>query len=97
MKIDNKEYKIKMTLKALFAYEELTGKPFNPQTTMEMYMYFYCVILVNNPSFNMTFDDFINLNDEHPELFKEFQKIAMDYSRKVNQFTNGEIDDKKKD
>ena len=97
MKIDNKEYKIKMTLKALFVYEELTGKSFNPQNTMEMYMYFYCVILVNNPSFNMTFDDFIDLNDEHPELFKEFEKIAMDYSRKVNQFMNGETDDKKKD
>lgn len=97
MKIDNKEYKIKMTLKALFAYEELTGKPFNPQTKFEIYMYFYCVILVNNPSFNMTFNDFIDLNDEHPELFMEFEKIAEDYSRKVNQFMNGATDDKKKE
>ena len=40
MEINNKEYKLKYTLRALFIYEQITGKAFKLETLTDEYLFF---------------------------------------------------------
>ena len=46
--INNKEYKVKYTIRALFAFEQITGKPFELKTVLDNYLFLYCILLANN-------------------------------------------------
>lgn len=71
--IKEKEYKLKYTIRALFIYEQILGKPFKFSGLYEEYMLFYCILLANNPDFDMTFDEFITMCDDEPKYFTEFR------------------------
>ena len=62
--IKDKQYKIKYTLRALFIYEQITGKAFNLRTITDEYLFFYCILAANNPDIQLTFDDLIDAIDE---------------------------------
>jgi hypothetical protein len=96
MKINNKEYKIKVTLRAMMIFEQLTGKPFSISGLLDQYIYFYSIILANNKDFTYTFDEFIDYLDEHPELISEFNEALTNYSKLLGQFNGEEKDDSKK-
>lgn len=74
IKIKNKEYQIKQTIRALFLWEQITGKQFETKTTLDNYLYFYCLLLANNPDF-MGWDDFINTLDEDPTILIQLSKV----------------------
>ena len=42
--IKNKEYKIKQTLRALFIFEQITGRPFEIKTMLDNYIFFYAEV-----------------------------------------------------
>jgi hypothetical protein len=66
--IKEKEYTIKYTLRALFIYEQITGKTFKILTITDEYIFIYCLLLANIPNIEMSFEDFINECDQNPEL-----------------------------
>lgn len=72
--IKEKEYKLKYTIRALFIYEQIRGKSFKFDGLYEEYILFFCVLLANNPEFDMTFDEFITLCDDEPKLFQTFRE-----------------------
>lgn len=47
--INNTEYKVKYTIRALFIFEQITGKAFEIKTLLDNYIFFYSMILANNP------------------------------------------------
>lgn len=96
MKIQGKEYKIKVTLRAMMIFEQITGKAFEVKNTMDEMLYFYSILLANNPDVNISFGIFLDELDENPELVKEFQEMLLNYSTKVSQFNKEEPDSKKK-
>lgn len=96
MKIQGKEYKIKVTLRAMMIFEQITGKPFGITDTLSEMLYFYSILLANNPDCNISFESFINELDEHPELITEFKDILLEYTNKMQQFQSPETDSKKK-
>lgn len=96
MKIQGKEYKIKVTLRAMMIFEQITGKAFEVKNTMDEMLYFYSILLANNPDCNISFGIFLDELDEHPEIIKEFQELILNYSKKVSQFNKEEPDSKKK-
>ena len=49
MTIKGQDYKLKYTLRALFIYEQITGKAFELKTITDEYLFFYCVLMANNP------------------------------------------------
>ena len=55
--INGVDYKIKYTIRALFIMEQITGKPFQVTTLLDNYIFFYSMILANNP------DNILNWND----------------------------------
>lgn len=96
MEIKNKEYKLKYTLRALFIYEQITGKVFSMQTITDEYLFFYCVLAANNPDMNLTFDDLIDAIDEDPNIMIQFLQFMKSELDKQNIFITNTTDDKKK-
>lgn len=93
--INDKEIELKNKLRAILIYEQITDKVFNPTSMTDMMLYFYCVILANEPSINLTFMEFMDMLDNAPELFDEFNKWLIQLN-KVNGQYNENTDGLKK-
>lgn len=96
MTINNTEYKLKYTLRALFIYEQLTGKAFKLETITDEYIFFYCMLVANNPDMNLTFNELIEAIDEDMGIMLEFQGFLKKEMEKQQQFITNNTDDKKK-
>ena len=94
--INEKLYNLKYTLRALFIYEQITGKLFSLKTLTDEYVFFYCILAANNPNMEMTFNDLINAMDEEPRLIMQFQNFMQKEIEKQNQFIPSKPDSKKK-
>ena len=74
--INGKDFILKYTLRAFFIFETLTGYPFQFGKLIDEYILFYSFLMANNKdSFDIPFDEFIELCGEdlqHFNLFKEF-------------------------
>ncbi len=92
--IKNKEYKVKQTLRALFIFEQITGRPFEIKTMLDNYIFFYSVILANNPDNILDWDDFIDALDENPNLLNDFTELNQEQN-KVDALFNSEEGEKK--
>jgi|WetSurMetagenome_2_1015567.scaffolds.fasta_scaffold257384_3 hypothetical protein len=98
IQIQEENYSIKYTLRALFIYEKITGKTFKMETSLDQYIFFYCLALANNPDKPLTFETFINACDNSPKIVADFQKLLMDELQQQAAFMNdgqGEIKKKK--
>lgn len=89
--IKDKTYKVKYSLRALFIYEQITKKAFALNTITDYYLFFYCMLLASDSSSELTFDDFIDTLDEHPEIAIEM----MQFLNKENE-KNAMFDDESK-
>jgi len=76
--INGESYKIKYTLRALFIFENITGKSFNVVSSMEQFLFYYAILLANNPGMKMTFDDFIDACEPDAEGSAEIIKSFSD-------------------
>lgn len=90
--INNKEYKVKYTIRALFIFEQITGKSFEVKTLLDHYVFFYSMILANNEDNVISWDDFIDAMDSDKTLIEQLNKIIMDYNQKDNLFDDSDKD-----
>lgn len=96
IKINDKEYKVKYTIRALFYWEQITGKPFAINTLLDNYLFFYCMILANNPDDVLEWEDFLNAIDNDPTLFSQINSTVEDSQKKDELFNNEETTGEKK-
>ena len=96
IKINDKEYKVKYTIRALFYWEQITGKPFAINTLLDNYLFFYCMILANNPDDVLEWDQFLNAIDNDPTLFSQINSTVEDRQKKDELFNNEETTGEKK-
>lgn len=96
IKINDKEYKVKYTIRALFYWEQITGKPFAINTLLDNYLFFYCMILANNPDDVLEWDQFLNAIDNDPTLFTQINSTVEDSQKKDELFNNEETTGEKK-
>lgn len=96
IKINDKEYKVKYTIRALFYWEQITGKPFAINTLLDNYLFFYCMILANNPDDVLEWDQFLNAIDNDPTLFSQINSTVEDGQKKDELFNNEETTGEKK-
>lgn len=96
IKINDKEYKVKYTIRALFYWEQITGKPFAINTLLDNYLFFYCMILANNPDDVLEWDQFLNAIDNDPTLFTQLNSTVEDSQKKDELFNNEETTGEKK-
>lgn len=85
--INNKDYKVKYTIRALFIFEQITKKPFEIRTTMDNYLFFYCMLLANNPDTPLEWDDFLDAMDSDSSLIMQLNQVIM-ASQKKNELFN---------
>ena len=92
--IEGKNYQLKNTIRSLFIYEKIANKQFDGKNLLDYYILFYSTLLANNPdNFNLTFDEFIELNDKDMNLFNQF----VEFITKSNQLNNQLIDKDKEE
>lgn len=72
LKIKDKEVKLKYTLRAMMLYENIQNKSFAPESTTDVLVYMFCVILSSDKELNLTFDEFLDMVDENPKLMVDF-------------------------
>lgn len=84
--INKKEYAVKYTIRALFIYEQITGKPFKIETLLDNYIFFYSMILANNKDKVLDWDEYLNAIDENPNLFKQMNDIVAEEQKKNDVF-----------
>lgn len=78
--INNTEYNVKYSIRALFIWEQITGKRFDVTTTMDSYLLFYSMILASNKGCTLTFDEFIDAVDEDPSIINNLQGAYLNQS-----------------
>lgn len=93
IKINDKEYKIKYTIRALFIYEQITGKPFAINTLMDNYIFFYSLILANNLDDVLEWDTFIDALDADNSIYEQFNQIVEEEEKK-KKLLSPEVEDK---
>ena len=95
--IKEQTYKVKYSIRSLFIFEQLSGKSFTLESLLDQYIFFYSMILANNPECTITFDDFIDEFDEDFTLVTSLQKYITEVFAKQAQLNKaGEGDSKKK-
>lgn len=74
IKIDGKDLILKQSIRAIMAFEKLTGKEaFNANTTItDGVTMFYCMLQASNPEFSMTFDEFLSYIDTDPNAVPQY-------------------------
>lgn len=84
--INGKQYRVKYTIRALFIFEQITGKPFEIKTLLDNYIFFYSMILANNPDNVLDWDEFLDALDGDKELMVQLTKLVDDYQKKDSIF-----------
>ena len=72
--IRDKEYKVKYTIRAMFIFEKMANKLFKIESLLDWYIFYYSMILANNPDCELLFDDFIDECDSNPTLIFNMQE-----------------------
>lgn len=97
IKINKKSYNIKYTVRALFIFEQITEKNFELKTMLDQYLFFYSIILANNPDNVLSWDDFIKAVDNDATLMTKFLEYLTEFqkSREVFEKEDKETGEKK--
>ena len=67
--INNKEYKLVYSVRAMMIFEAAANKLFSLDTLSDQYLYLYCCILAGNKDTDLTFDILLDSLDEDPSIF----------------------------
>lgn len=94
--IQNKEYEVKNTIRAMFIFEKIANKPFKIETLLDWYIFYYSMILANNPDCTLLFDEFINECDNDPSLTMNIQDYLSSQMAVSNQLAKEATEDEKK-
>lgn len=90
--INKVKYKVKYTIRALFIFEQITGKAFEIKTLLDNYVFFYSLILANNPDNTILWDDFVDALDNDKKLINQLNKFLQEQEQKNNVFNSEDIE-----
>lgn len=94
--INEKEFKLKYTIRALFIFEQISGKPFEVNTTLDNTLFFYSMLLANNPDTTLEWDEFIEALDNDSTLLLQLNKVLAESQKKNQLFLEGDVNGEKK-
>ena len=96
IEINGKTYNLKYTIRSLFIFEQITGKSFKIETLLDNYLFYYCMILANNPDAPLEWGEYLDSMDDDPTLFKRMSEIIEEQQKKDEIFNSGDEKDSKK-
>lgn len=97
--INGVEYELKYSIRALFLWEQITGRSFEIKSTLDNYLFYYCIILASNKDKEpLDWNDFLNAIDENPRTLNPLVDLMQSVEKK-NSLVEPEIEEgnKKKD
>lgn len=84
IKINEQDYTIKQSFRALMLFEEMTSKTVNQmsESIADIFKLFYCILKANNLNvWKYTFEEFLDLIDEQPEVFTQFTEYLEEQAK----------------
>ncbi len=90
--INGKDYKVKYTIRALFIFEQITGKAFKLETMLDSYIFYYSMILANNKDQILEWNEFLDAIDENPKLLQDMEKVMKEEDGKNSLFNDNKED-----
>lgn len=96
--INGKEYRVKHTIRAIFIWEQITGRDFNLQSSLDNMLYLFSSLMASNEEFDLSWDLFIDAVDANPMLAREIQNILNEQMAEVTRLfpAKEENNDRKK-
>ena len=88
--INKKKYEVKYTIRAIFLFEQITKAPFEIKTITDSYIFFYCMLLANNPDNVIEWDEFIEALDNDKKLYEQLNKVMLKQQEKDKMFEDNE-------
>ena len=94
--LNGKDFSLKYTLRAFFVFESISGYPFKFGKLFDEYILFYSFLIASNKdSFNMEFDEFIELCENDLTLFEQFKEFILDEIKLRSQSAGNDVKKKK--
>lgn len=87
IKIGDREIKLKYSFRALMLYENIQKKSFAPETTTDVLVFMFCVIMGSAKDLQLDFNEFLDMIDENPYLMTEFAEWLTGEINKNNTLT----------
>ena len=99
IKIRDKEYKLKLSMRAYMLMENIQGRSFDIQNMTDTITFFYCIILTSSKEYDFKYDELLDMLDEDPKLLVEFNSWLLGEYQKENMLSpeSPEDDSKKKE
>ena len=72
VKVNDKEITLRYSFRSLILYENIQKKSFSPETTTDVLIFMFCVILSSEKDLEFNFNQFLDMIDENPSLVTEF-------------------------
>ena len=73
--INNKDYKLVYSVRAMMLFEAAANKLFSLDTLSDQYLFLYCCILAGNKDTDLTFDKLLDSLDEDPRIFTVYTEF----------------------
>lgn len=89
IEINGKSYEFKYSLRSMFVFEEIAGKPFEVKTLLDTYIFAYSCIVANPDNPSLEFDEFVDHCDIYPEVMDEFNKFIDEEMKKRSTLSAG--------
>lgn len=99
LKIKERDIELRYTMRSLILYENIMNKSFNPQTTLEVMVFFLCVLLGSDKQLHLTLDELIDIVDADNQVLIDFTTWLTEEMTKQSYLTNGDevkVDEGKK-
>jgi len=90
VKINGQDFKVKYTIRALFIFEQITKKTFKIDSLMDNYIFFFSILLANNPDNKLSWDEFCDALDADPSIFVKMSEIIVEEQKKQEVFMSEE-------
>lgn len=87
LKIKDKEYELKYSIRAMIMYENMTDKSFSPQNLTDIITFLYCILISSAKDYSLTFDEFIDYLDENPDVINKFAEWIQNSTNANNNFS----------
>jgi len=96
VKIKDKDIELKFSFRALMIYENITKKSFNPESTSDILIFMFCVLISSDKDLNLDFGEFLDYVDNNPYLIVEFSEWFTGQMNNANTISPDEDEDDKK-
>ena len=94
--LNEKEFILKYTLRAFFVFESISGYPFQFGKMLDEFLLFYSFLIASNQdSFQLQFDEFIELCENDLTLFEQFKEFILEEIKRRSQLAGNDVKKKK--